>query len=323
MKKFITSNKFASAVIGSVQVVSTVAVIAYAAMSVPGVQPAVQQKISQATAAVKSKLFHVQLPACHDANLCSNGNETFDILVVDFGHGGKDPGAEREGVKEADLTRQIGLKVIAEAEKRGIHAFAVNAGGGTMGLNTRAWFATIMASLKNYSMNGKTRPVRESMLLSIHINSLGVKQSDVSGVESFYTSDDSKAYATFLQQSLVKDLGATDHGVHKRKLYVTANSPAPAALEEVGFITNKKERELLTMPEYQQKIAVALVQGAQNFLADKYKGTGGNTKPQPPAEKQPVEGDEVDRAQVTMPEPPATPVVEPQAPSVVPAPKQN
>jgi N-acetylmuramoyl-L-alanine amidase len=325
-KRKFTSTKFSSAIVGSVQVVSTVAVIAAAAMSVPGVQPAVQKKISQVFKTSPAKLDKIEMPPCSNANLCAKDFDPIFIALLDAGHAltGGDPGAERDGVQEAKLTQQITDKVMIELSKRGIHPFPLNPAGAHKELNFRTVLARIMNMVKNYSVDGKKSFVAVVPMISIHINSLPKKQdnNNISGVESFFWDEESKVLAGYLQKSLVETLKAEDHGIHKGDLHVIRNSPPPAVLLEVGFITNKKERELLQTPEYQQKIAEAIADGLVKYFAAKYK-KGGNTKPQPPVEKQPVEGDEVDRAQVTMPEPAEPPVAQPLAPPAVPTPKQN
>ena len=52
------------------------------------------------------------------------------------------------------------------------------------------------------------------------------------------------------------------------------HTPVPAILAEVGYITNKAERDRLISSDYQQKVASALARGVMLYLQDTGVGSG-------------------------------------------------
>ncbi len=113
-----------------------------------------------------------------------------------------------------------------------------------------------------------TNQVNPNLFLSVHINSLQ-SISDAHGIETYYQTDRSLPLAVRVHDSLVSGLGAPDRSVRKARFYVINHTPVPAILAEVGYITNKTERDRLISSEYQIKIANALARGVMLFLQDK------------------------------------------------------
>jgi hypothetical protein len=90
--------------------------------------------------------------------------------------------------------------------------------------------------------------------------------SDIHGIETYYQTEQSKALADFIHESLVTQLDAPDRSVRRARFYVIKNTPVPAVLAEVGFISNKEERDKLISSDYQKKIAEALDAGVMLYL---------------------------------------------------------
>ncbi|MBI5547907.1 MAG: N-acetylmuramoyl-L-alanine amidase [Deltaproteobacteria bacterium] len=77
---------------------------------------------------------------------------------------------------------------------------------------------------------------------------------------------DASALAYAVHQQLIKDLGATDRGVHQAPFIVLMGAQMPAVLVEVGFLTNPAEAALLTDKEHQGKVARSLAAGIASWL---------------------------------------------------------
>ena len=56
--------------------------------------------------------------------------------------------------------------------------------------------------------------------------------------------------------------------------FVIKNATMPAALLEVGFISNPQEEQVLSSPAFQQKIAMAIVAGIDQFFSQAAKMRG-------------------------------------------------
>ncbi|MBX9669158.1 MAG: N-acetylmuramoyl-L-alanine amidase [Candidatus Obscuribacterales bacterium] len=172
------------------------------------------------------------------------------VLVLDAGHGGNDPGAQRGFVKEKDLTLAIAQKTRDKLVESGIKVIMTRDEDSFISLSDRV---------------AVTNNLKPDLFLSVHINSLE-STSDIHGIETYYQSDISRPLAQNIHESIVSELGAPDRAIRKAKFYVINRAQVPAVLAEVGFISNKSERDKLVSADYQEKIAGALAKGAILYL---------------------------------------------------------
>ncbi|MGN0867252.1 MAG: N-acetylmuramoyl-L-alanine amidase [Oligosphaeraceae bacterium] len=185
-------------------------------------------------------------------------------IVVDAGHGGKDQGAASGKVLEKNLNLAMARKVAAILRKRGYTVSMTRTEDETLTLDARCAFA---------------REKKADLFLSIHCNALEDKA--INGIEVYVANPPgvpsvgtktlgkegaatpfqrtSALWAYFTQRALLKASGgAKDRGVRRKQFKVIIDSPAPAMLVELGFLTNDEERARLLKPDYQDKLAVAL-----------------------------------------------------------------
>jgi N-acetylmuramoyl-L-alanine amidase len=174
-----------------------------------------------------------------------------NTIVLDAGHGGTDPGAQRGDIQEKEITLAIVEKLRKILRRQGAHVVM------TRGDDT---FVSLEERVK---ITNETAP---RAFVSVHINSLESNDS-ISGIETYYLHPPSKALAASIHSALVKKLGAPDRSVRTARFYVVNHTPYPAVLAEVGFISNKEERDKLISFDYQQKVAEALAQGVIVYIA--------------------------------------------------------
>lgn len=168
---------------------------------------------------------------------------------LDAGHGGKDPGALGNGMKEKDITLAITLKTGKELERHGVKVGYTRKSDKTVDLNRRGPLAN---------------KFNADVFVSIHTNA---HNSNAQGVETFSFPNSSKG------RNLAKDI---HNEVTKAKLYTknrgtkTANfavlrqSRMPAALIETAFITNNADSKLLR--NRQNDFAKAIAKGILKHL---------------------------------------------------------
>lgn len=173
------------------------------------------------------------------------------FIVLDAGHGGTDPGAQRGDVREKELTLGIVYKLKRELESRGIRVKL------TRGDDT---YVSLEDRVKITNAN------QPDAFVSVHINSLETNNS-TSGIETYFQNGASQDLAQLIHNSLVKGVQAPDRRVRKARFYVINHTPIPAVLAEVGFISNKEERDKLTSSDYQEKIAQSIADGVVHFVA--------------------------------------------------------
>lgn len=160
-------------------------------------------------------------------------------LFLDAGHGGKDCGATRDGVKESDINLALTEKIAAVADNMEIkHSRETDV---FVGINERAKMANAWGA---------------DVFVSIHVNAAANETAN--GIETLCYSDNGKSYALAkdMQAALIKGTGATDRGVKIRPdLGVLRLTKMPAILIEIGFISNNRERDRLVSVPYQDKLA--------------------------------------------------------------------
>jgi N-acetylmuramoyl-L-alanine amidase len=175
-------------------------------------------------------------------------------VVLDAGHGGSDPGAQRGDIQEKEITLGIVEKLKQDLEQRGIRVSMTRQDDSFVSLDDRV------------SITNRLNP---NIFLSVHINSLE-SNNDIHGIETYFHNGSSKELADFIHASLVSDLAAPDRGIRKARFYVINHTPLPAVLAEVGFISNQEERAKLISSDYQRQVASALAEGVILYLSRHY-----------------------------------------------------
>lgn len=173
-------------------------------------------------------------------------------IVVDSGHGGKDPGAVNNNLnyKEAHAALEIA---------EWVQELLVEKGNQVKLTRTTDAYVTLT---ERCNISNAYKP---NAFVSIHLNSATNKKAN--GIETLrYTKvgNTTKTLATNVQNALIKATGWTNRGVKEREnLTVLKKTVAPAILVEVGFISNDEEAKLLFNCRWQYKIAKAIVEGLE------------------------------------------------------------
>ncbi|MFX3625566.1 MAG: N-acetylmuramoyl-L-alanine amidase [Ectobacillus sp.] len=180
------------------------------------------------------------------------------IIVLDPGHGGKYPGFESHGVMEKDIVFQISLYAKEELERRGYKVYMTRQGDIECNAN---------GYLKDLSCRPKlARKVHADLFVSIHANAFS-KNEAVRGIESFYfTPFHDKKAAETLADSLAEETGMPVRFVKFGNFKVLRESTVPSVLIEIGYITNRDDFKLLSLPESQKQIALGIVRGIEEYV---------------------------------------------------------
>lgn len=181
------------------------------------------------------------------------------LIVIDPGHGGGDPGAIPNEVREKDITLSISHRLNEKLMAKGYNTFMTREGDYSVDLYDRPKIA-----------NEKNADI----FVSIHCNSC--KGSTVSGFETLYCPIESKKVAAYgdnyslakmVQDELIKELNAVNRGVKKRPNLVVLNrTEMPAILVENGFLSNPEDEKLLLDNDYQDRIAEAISRGIERYF---------------------------------------------------------
>ncbi|HSP07029.1 MAG TPA: N-acetylmuramoyl-L-alanine amidase [Acidobacteriota bacterium] len=213
-------------------------------------------------------------------------------IVVDAGHGGHDPGAMHNGLRECDITLDVSqrLKRILETEY-GFEVLMTRNDDRFVALEERTAFANSHSAdlfvsihvnssrnrrakgVETYYLNFATTP--EAMEVAARENAIAEKnmgelQKLTTAIALNTKIEESRDFAGLIQTGLVgrlqKDYPISSLGVKQAPFYVLIGAQMPSILAEISFISNQRESELLDSPTYRQSVAEGLSLGVKNYI---------------------------------------------------------
>lgn len=227
-------------------------------------------------------------------------------IVIDPGHGGKEVGAVGpNGAMEKDITLVIARKLAsALASRTGARVVLTRDDDSLVSLDQRT-------ALANH--------YKADLFLSVHLNAAVVK--DAKGSETYFLSleasdelarkaaetenaadrsassdldlilwdlaqqaylGESSRFAQAIQEEMNAATAVANRGVKQAPFKVLLGATMPAALVEVGFISNAEEEKKLQSDEFQNLMVDALTRAVQRYKKD-YETRIGLIKPEAPA----------------------------------------
>ena len=202
-------------------------------------------------------------------------------VVVDMGHGGTDSGTSAYGLKEKDITLCIGQRLAHLLKAGNIDVIVTRYDDQTLTLDERTSIANnssadIFISIHaNYASNDSIAGIETFCSQQTLFTELDGSSSfkDLALVKKYvgYKYDAGCKLAMHVHNNLIQKIGrkyhdTCDRKVKKAALQVTLGTQMPAALVEVGFLSNKKEASRLKLPAYQELIALGIFQGITSYF---------------------------------------------------------
>jgi len=231
-----------------------------------------------------------------------------DKIVIDAGHGGKDPGASANGLREKDLVLKVAKKLGGYIEENlGIEVLYTRTDDTFIELEERGRFANEAGA---------------KLFISIHINAARSRRAR--GTETFFLGrhkteaarkvmerensvirfeDNPEEYEEYDEQALVRQVLAQSaymqhseqlasliedqfedrvqrrsRGVHQAGFYVLWSASMPAVLVELGFLTNPSEARFLNSEDGQTYLASAIFRAIRDYKARYEKGITRTTR---------------------------------------------
>lgn len=181
------------------------------------------------------------------------GDSGRKVVVIDPGHGGKDPGSTSITNKpEKEYNLALALKVQALLLNEPDIELVMTRDGDTY--PTRPERVRLANQLN------------ADVFVSIHGNNVE-SSPQATGTETFYYQrSSSKELANIIHQRLVKAMGLKDRGVKNGNLEVIRDTTMAAVLLEVGFLSNVIDEELMSSDVVQMKAAQAIADGIKEYL---------------------------------------------------------
>lgn len=169
-------------------------------------------------------------------------------IFIDPGHGGGDPGATGNGLKEKDITLSIALKVrnILNNEYEGHSIKLSRTTDQSLSLNQR----TELANRWN-----------ADYLVSIHINAGGGTGYEDYIYQSLSNASKTAQLRDIMHTEVMKSIGGVNRGKKKANFHMLRESKMPAVLTENGFIDHPSDSKKIKTEAYLNKIARGHVNG--------------------------------------------------------------
>lgn len=200
-----------------------------------------------------------------DVNVLNiTGKNTKARIVIDAGHGGFDPGkVGTTGTLEKDINLNIALKLKKVLVDSGYEVIMTRE-------DDSALCHENVAKKKMSDLKSRVSIINENapaVAISIHQNSYS---AGTKGAQVFYykNSEESKEFASVLQNTLKEELADGNHRVEKGddSYYMLKKTEGIFAIVECGFLSNPEEEALLKTENYQQKMAESIAEGIEKFL---------------------------------------------------------
>lgn len=212
-------------------------------------------------------------------------------IVIDPGHGGHDPGAERGGLFESNIVLDVALRLEKLLHAAGIDVVLTRRTDTYVPLEERTaianrsqgdLFLSIHANasrkrtargVETYFLNFATNPEAEAVAARENAATGRTMSSLTDIVKAIALNnklDESKNLAGLVQKEMVEHLkgsnpGLKNHGVKQAPFVVLIGASMPSVLVEVSFITHSQEGRLLKSGAYRQKIAEALFEAVRGY----------------------------------------------------------
>ena len=196
-----------------------------------------------------------------------NYEEKQITIVIDPGHGGRDPG--KVGVNhslEKDINLKIAFKLKDLLEENGLTVIMTREED--IGL-----YSETDSNKKRADLNQRVELIRSSgadLAISIHQNSFG--EEYVKGAQVFYheQSEKGRKLAELIQEQLKKTIDDDNHRKAKSNIsyYMLTKTECPLVIVECGYLSNFVEAGLLLEDEYQEKLAVGIELAVLQFIEE-------------------------------------------------------
>lgn len=195
-------------------------------------------------------------------NVATAGKTEENVVVIDSGHGGNDPG--KIGINNAlekDINLQIAKKIQEKLQEEGIQV-----------IMTREDEESLRES-KVEDLKVRVEIINQKKpLLAVSIHQNSYPDESIHGAQVFYYthSKEGESAAKIIQETL-RGIDPENHRQAKANdtYYMLKKTEAPVVIVECGFLSNQKEAIQLCDEEYQMQVAQAVTDGILVIVRNK------------------------------------------------------
>ena len=218
----------------------------------------------------------------------------FRTIVIDAGHGGKDPGAVGyRGTKEKDIALDVAKRLEKKLSKNmKVKIVMTRDEDIFLRLSERTKIAnenngSLFISIHTNAAEDRRASGFETFLIGQNKNEAAVRVAarenavlELEGSTSKKLTDEdlikatiaqsafaskSELFASLVQKEIKKRVQSKDRGVKQAGFYVLMGASMPNVLVELGFISNPSEEKKLRSPQYRDQLATAIYRAVEQY----------------------------------------------------------
>ena len=222
-------------------------------------------------------------------------------IVIDAGHGGRDPGTLRSVTSGGTSVTYYEKDLVLDMARRVKRELETLVDGPEIHLSRDADVYLTLGERTEFAHSLRRHPLDNVLFVSLHVNASAAPWTETRGVEIFYLP------ATQRRQVLEEEIVATlepeissilndlkeeeytvesvlmgkavlgaisemvpetpiERGVRVANFFVVREARMPSILVETGFINNREDLELLVTPDYRQRLSTAIASGIAAYV---------------------------------------------------------
>ena len=227
-----------------------------------------------------------------NANLARQLNLRVETIVIDPGHGGKDPGATHNGLREKDINLDVAKRLANVLKGSGYKVFLTRTDDRYVGLYERTdiarkhdadLFVSIHANAHNktsvkgfetYYLDFSDDP---STIRLAAVENAGVERQGLGKMEKILGDmlltarvQESERLANMVQHNFLKKAGkdgytVKDGGARGAPFHVLIGASMPSILIEIGYSSNAAEAKMLASGDYRNSLAEGIADGLHQY----------------------------------------------------------
>jgi len=175
-------------------------------------------------------------------------------VVLDPGHGGRDPGTHHNGVREKDIVLNVALMAARELRAAGVDVRMTRSDDTFIELNERA------------ALSNRARP---KLFVSLHVDY--ARNRRAKGF-TIYAPRDRMRQAWRAGMTMVNHMRSTgldNRGLRPAGFRVLLHTKCPALLIEMGYVSNVAEAHMLARRGFQARLSRAIASGVLAYLTSR------------------------------------------------------
>lgn len=173
-------------------------------------------------------------------------------IVIDAGHGGKDPGAISKNYYEKEVTLKTAQVLASRLQNAGANVVLTRSDDEFISLNDRVYIAN---------------KAKADAFISLHYDSTE-ERNQMSGTTSYYYHESDVELAQTVNRHLKNSSSLPNNGVRKGNYFVLRENPNPSILLELGYLNSDRDTDTVNTKDYRSQVVESVYQALNEYFSD-------------------------------------------------------